>query len=299
MDKIVLIDAYAHIYRSFYGLRSLTDAHGTPANAVYALVRFLLHVDESLPSRYGAVAYDLGKCTHRCELLPEYKAQRPPMPDDLRCQLETIRSFFQAFGWTIIQEEGREADDLMAAVATGEGDCQIDILSFDKDLAQLVNSQVHIVTPGRNGEWDSLDADGVQAKYGVRPEQIRDYLALLGDSADNISGVEGIGPKTAARLLAEHGNIAGIVSALPGMGGTLRAHLEAAVSSGVLERNCRLVALDTRLPAGWSGKDAIVRREPDWDRLIGMSSELGFKSIVAALERRRKPIVKSEQLMLF
>ncbi len=296
MERVVLVDAYGHIYRSFFGLRSLTDAQGRPANAVYALARFLLHLDESLPSRYGAVAYDMGKCTRRCALLPAYKAQRPPMPDDLRGQLGLIREFFVAFGWPLLQEEGREADDLLAAVANRAEDCQVDILSFDKDLSQLVKPTVQIVSPGRNGAWDRLDEEGVKSKFGVLPGQICDYLALLGDSSDNIGGVEGIGPKTAARLLQEHGDMAGILAALPTMpSGSLRSHLEEAAASGLRERNRRLVALDDSEPQDWQGLP--VRRSPDWPRIRGIAAELGFKSIVAAVDKKAPKA--PEQLMLF
>ena len=297
MESLVLIDAYGHIYRAFYGLRSLTNAQGQPANALFAMARFLLSLEESLPSTFGAVVFDKGKCTRRCALLPQYKAQRPPMPEELRSQIPAIRDWLQAFGWPLLEQEGREADDLMAALAvSAPEDIAVDILSFDKDLAQLVNGHVKILTPGQKGQWNSLDVDGVRAKYGLEPQQLCDYLSLLGDSADNIPGVEGVGPKTATTLLQSFGSLEGIRQNLDKVSGQkLRASLTAATET--LERNRQLVALDTELPDDWHWAVVCQRRQPDWKLLCHLAEEQGFKSLLPQFQRRLAAAPESEHLL--
>jgi len=300
MDRIVLIDAYGHIYRNFYGLHALTDAQGMPANALFAIVRFLISIEESLPGRYGAVVYDKGKCTRRCSILPEYKAQRPPMPDNLRCQLEKIRQVFLAFGWPILEEEGREADDIMAAVAVADTGLPVDVMSYDKDLAQLVDGRVQILTPGKKGDWERMNIDGVREKYGIEPGQLRDYLALIGDSADNIPGVSGIGPVTAVKLLKKYGSIDGILEAIPQMpSNALRQKLEDALAKDIFNKNRALVALDTELPVGWNGLAGLEKHTPDWAKIRQLCVEWGFKSIVETLDKKHGTKNEPEQLMLF
>lgn len=207
MKQIILIDAYAQIYRSFFALRGLSNQQGEPVNALYGMARFLLGLDEHLGSDYGAAVFDKGKCKRRIRILPQYKAQRPPMPDALRAQVEPIRVWMQAFGWPLLEQEGLEADDIIGCIASQSEELPLGILSYDKDLAQLVNARVSLLQPGKNNSWLRQGVQEVQEKFGVRPEQIVDYLALLGDASDNIPGVPGVGPKTAAKLLGQFGSI--------------------------------------------------------------------------------------------
>ncbi|MBP5300310.1 MAG: hypothetical protein J6Y80_02790 [Victivallales bacterium] len=197
MGKLFLIDAYSQIYRVFYAIRQLTNARGQPANALYGMARLFLQLDEMQPSDYGAIIYDLGKCTRRTALLPEYKAQRPPMPEELRSQTAAIREWADAFGWNIVDRQGYEADDLIAGLVSQRGPNQAIILTGDKDLFQLLEApDVRILLHGKDKTpWIVADAAVARDKFGVEPAQIRDYLALLGDTADNIPGIPGCGPR--------------------------------------------------------------------------------------------------------
>ena len=200
--RIVLVDGYGQIYRSFYAIRGLTAPGGQPTNALYGMVRFLLNLDAALPHAFGALVLDKGKPRQRLELLPEYKATRPPMPDDLRCQIEPIRVWSKALGWPLLEAEGYEADDLIAGVVSACSGSEVAILSHDKDLGQLIRPGVCLLQSGPKGALIQIGRDEITGKFGVSPEQLRDYLALVGDSSDNIPGVPGVGAKTETDLQA-------------------------------------------------------------------------------------------------
>ncbi len=285
MSKILIIDAYSQIYRVFYAIRQLTNQAGEPANALYGMARLLMQLDELYPTEYGAIAFDCGKCSRRLALLPEYKGQRPPMPDALRSQVAPIRQWCQAFGWNIVERQGFEADDLINGITQQRGDAQVLILSSDKDLSQLVNDKVRMLTRGTpKNPWIEEGVAAVQAKFGVAPEQLCDYLALLGDTADNIPGISGCGPKTAAKLLNDFGSINGILEHLdqvkpPRLQETLAAE------GPRLEVNRQLVQLDDALPENWSGLEGIRRRTPDWTLIRDLAQAQGFKSLLEGIEK--------------
>jgi len=303
MDRIILIDAYGQIYRSFFAVPHLTNPKGEPVNALYGMVRFLLNLEETLEGKFGAAAFDLGKCRRRCELLPEYKAQRPPMPDDLRRQIEPIKIWLQALGWPLLLEEGREADDLIAAVVARRENRPVAIISYDKDLSQLVAEEVEIITPEKKGQWSSCNRAAVTQKFGIGPELLADYLALVGDSSDNIPGLTGVGPKTAAKLLQQFGGLEEIYRNLAQVT-PLSLQEKLSTARELLQRNRELVRLDCTLPAGWQGLDSIRRREPDWALLCRLATEQGFQSILNTLNTLQKKnrgaqSGSSEQLLLF
>ncbi len=291
MAKIFLIDAYSQIYRVFYAIRQLTNARGEPANALYGMARLFLQLDELQPSDYGAIVYDLGKCVRRTGLLPEYKAQRPPMPEELRSQTAAIREWAGAFGWNIIDRQGFEADDLIAGITAQRGTNAVTILTGDKDLFQLLAApEVRILLHGKDKTpWLEADAATARKKFGVAPSQIRDYLALLGDTSDNIPGIPGCGPKTAAKLLADYGSIDNLLAHLDELkSAKLRETLAAEAEN--LRRNQSLVRLDEALPENWSDLEGLRRRTPDWEKLLRLCDEQGFKSIAEAIRKRRQPV---------
>ena len=291
MAKIFLIDAYSQIYRVFYAIRQLTNARGEPANALYGMARLFLQLDELQPSDYGAIVYDLGKCVRRTGLLPEYKAQRPPMPEELRSQTAAIREWAGAFGWNIIDRQGFEADDLIAGITAQRGTNAVTILTGDKDLFQLLAApEVRILLHGKDKTpWLEADAATAREKFGVAPSQIRDYLALLGDTADNIPGVPGCGPKTAVKLLADYGSIDNLLAHLDELkSAKLRETLAAEAEN--LRRNQSLVQLDEALPENWSCLEGLRRRTPDWEKLLRLCDEQGFKSIAEAIRKHRQPV---------
>jgi DNA polymerase-1 len=297
MKRIILIDAYAQIYRSFFAVRGLTNPRGEPVNALYGIARFLLGLDEHQPSDFGAVAFDKGKCQRRCEILPEYKAQRPPMPDDLRSQVAPIKEWLNAFGWPMLEREGVEADDLIASVVTLREDKQVDIISHDKDLMQLVNEQVHILQPDKSSAWLSLGTAEVEEKFAVRPEFIVDYLAMLGDASDNIRGVEGVGAKTAAKLIQQFGPIENIFARLE-EAGSPRVQENLRQSWELLLRNRELIRLDHDCLSNWPGLQSIRRQKPDWPAILKLAEEQGFRSITENI-RKKLDRQNPEQLTLF
>lgn len=211
MAKWLLVDGFNLAYRCFHALPELTRADGFPTGALHGWVKSLWKlIDQEKPDA-TLVFFDLGESQDRLALLAEYKAQRKPMPDPLRQQIEPIKTLTRAMGLAGIEEDGVESDDLLAseAVKLAERGHDVVIVSSDKDFAQIVNDKITIMLPPPSANpklgWRRMDASGVQEKFGVPPAQIAHYLALVGDTSDNIPGLDGVGPKTAAKWLAECG----------------------------------------------------------------------------------------------
>lgn len=286
MQNIILVDAYSQIYRCFFAIRSLTGADGQPVNALYGIARLLLTLDKSLPSAYGAVVFDKGKAVKRTAICPEYKAQRPPMPEEMRPQIDPIREWVKAFGWTILEQEGLEADDIIAAITRRRDGNKVTIITSDKDISQLTaDPDVLLALPDKGDTWKTTDAKAVQERFGVSPDSLLDYLALVGDTADNIIGLPGIGSKTAVKIINECGGIDALL-AHPETNPKLAAKL--AAEQELIARNRKLVALDDELPVSWQGLDSIARATPDWASLIEMARKTGFKSLLPILEKRQE-----------
>ncbi|MEM9208545.1 MAG: 5'-3' exonuclease H3TH domain-containing protein, partial [Pseudomonadota bacterium] len=209
-DKLVLVDGSSYLFRAYHALPPLTTADGTPTGAVHGVLNMLNKLLREQATDHFAVVFDAPGKTFRDELYTEYKANRPPMPDDLREQIQPILDAVTGMGLPLLRIEGVEADDVIGTLcrqATDSG-MQVVVSTSDKDIAQLVSDDVTLV----NTMSDSvLDPDGVVAKFGVTPEQMIDYLALVGDSSDNIPGVPKVGPKTAAKWLALYGTVDGII----------------------------------------------------------------------------------------
>ena len=291
-SRIVLVDGYAQFYRSFFAIRGLTNSRGEPTNALFGFARFLLQMDDLLPATRGAVVIDKGLPAKRLEVLPSYKANRPPIPDDLKQQIPLILEWIETAGWTVLQEEGEEADDLMAGVVHHRRQYSVVMVSADKDLAQLVQPGVELAVPAKKSRLKRMGKEEVFEQFGVRPDQIADYLALVGDSSDNIPGVEGVGRKTAAKLLDRFDSIDGLMENLGEVSSDrIRGNLERAADD--LKRNRRLVKLEPVLPGDWDGLDSLERKPPAWERLIEMARDQQFKSLVAplqeAMDRDRNP----------
>ncbi|MCF7853513.1 MAG: hypothetical protein K9N51_01850 [Candidatus Pacebacteria bacterium] len=285
-DTLLLIDGYSQIYRGFFAIPSLTNPQGEPTNALFAMARFLLWIDREVQPTYSALVMDKGIPRDRLELLPDYKAQRPPMPEDLRAQLKPIREWALTAGWNILERDDTEADDLIAAIVNVRNGCDTYIVSSDKDLGQLVQPGVKQMVPGKKGKLDCLDENGIKDKFGVPPECVRDYIALIGDTSDNIPGVQGVGPKTAVELLKQFGSIKTLLSHpekidKPKLRDTIIAHRE------VLLRSRQLVTLAPELPPDWRGLASIAHGQPDWERLFMLARANGFKSLLKALREAR------------
>lgn len=283
-EPIILVDAYAQIYRGYFAMPPLTNAAGQPTGAVFAFARFLLGLDRDHASPLGAVVFDVGKPAHRLALAPAYKAQRPPMPDELKAQTPVIREWLMAAGWPMVAHEGWEADDLLAGLAAHFADHPIRIVSADKDLCQLVDDRVQLlVAADKKGLLVTRGRAEVVAKFAVAPEQIVDYLALIGDASDNIPGVEGIGPKTAAKLIAQFGSLSELLARLAEVKNeNLRHRLHAAAAQLAINR--QLILLDNHLPdPAMSSIEAVTRRPPDWEAMLGLAERLELHSIAREL----------------
>ncbi len=282
-DKLLLVDAYSLIYRAFFAIRSLTGPEGQPVNAIYGFTKMLRKLLAEHRPTHCAVVFDLGPPQARLAALPSYKEQRPPTPPDLDAQLPAIRAVLAAMRLPVVESHGEEADDIIATLATRAAREGVEVLiaSNDKDFAQLVGPGIRLLRPGTTEEA-VLDAGGVQARYGVRPDQIVDFLSLVGDSVDNIPGVPGVGEKTAADLLRRYGSIDQLLaraSELPRP--KLRDAL--AASADRLRANRALIALRTDLPLSVNLADLKVQ-PPDYAALTAELKRLGFKSLVAELE---------------
>ena len=238
-SPLLLIDSYSQIYRGYYAIRGLSTAQGTPTNAVFAMTKLLLRLRDEYPGYDGAFVFDKGRPAQRMLLAPSYKANRPPMPEDLRAQLDPIREMIRAFGWNIVEWDGSEADDLIAAAAERFHDRKVLIVSSDKDISQVIDERVEMLVPDHDSKgFHKRGVAETVAKFGVKPEGIVDYLALIGDSSDNIPGVEGVGPKTAAALLNQFGSIDNLIAHARGYH-IIKGLSKAPVSSAHALRHCQ------------------------------------------------------------
>lgn len=265
LRSVLIVDGTAVAYRAFYAVRDLSTRAGQPTNALFGFVRMLRQLEARWHPDRLVVAFDGGSPAHRLERCPAYKAQRPPMPDDLRSQLGLINEYLEAAGVPMILLKGQEADDVIATLATraARGGVTVRVATSDKDLMQLVDDLVHLVPPTKMDE--ELDVAGVEAKTGVKPSQIVDWLALIGDAADNIPGVAGIGPKTATKLVAQFGSLSECFAQVEQVESeSVRGKLR--TGRATAELNVLLMTLDKEVP-GVPGWTEIAAPAPDAARL--------------------------------
>lgn len=286
MNKtIYLVDAYAHIYRGYHAVPPLNDAAGRPSNALFAMGRFLMTLEKELKPEFGAFVFDKGPPAKRLALHPEYKAHRPPMPDELKSQVGPIRELVAAAGWKILEREGSEADDIIAAAAVTLAPSEVMVVSNDKDLSQIVDDRVKLLVtlPKGGGKFLLRGLAEVKEKFGVGPEQIVDYLAMVGDSSDNIPGVPGIGPKTAATLLQEHGSLDRVLADL-GLVKQAKVREKLAAANDILALNRQLISLDLSLVSeAWAEPEKLRLGSPDTAALLGIADSYNLKSLASEL----------------
>ncbi len=285
-QTLLLVDGSSYLYRAFYAMTHLSAPDGTPTNAVYGVLNMLRRLRAEQPHDYCACVFDAKGKNFRHTLYPNYKATRPPMPDDLRPQADMLPELVGLMGWKVLKVDNVEADDVIGtlAVQAAEQGMNVVISTGDKDMAQLVNSQITLVNTMKN---ETLDSEGVAAKFGVRPEQIRDFLALMGDKVDNVPGVEKCGEKTAAKWLAEYGSLANIMERAGEFKGKIGENLRAALPQ--LPLSYELVTIKTdvdlyhELPEGIG---SLRRNTPDWPQLAVHFRELGFKTWLKEAENQ-------------
>jgi DNA polymerase-1 len=283
-NDMVLIDAFSQIFRSFFAIRQLlTNSRGEPTNALYVFTRLLLKIEADYPSDCGALLFDCGKPAFRTELNAEYKANRPPMPDELRRQLPVIREMAEAFGWPLLEEKDYEADDLIGAFAR-HTDRPVRIVSSDKDLGQLICDRVTMLVPAPQNGFSVRDKAACLEKFAVPPELLVDYLAIIGDNSDNIPGVNGLGPKGAADLLNTYGAIDSWIDRIGETFGDTKYGKKLSGNESLLKKNQKLIQLRTELPERFSDpEEHLVRRQPDWQKIRSICERMELKSILKDL----------------
>ncbi|MEO5628842.1 MAG: 5'-3' exonuclease H3TH domain-containing protein, partial [Thermomonas sp.] len=280
MPKLVLIDGSSYLYRAFHALPPLTNAAGEPTGALFGVVNMLRAHLKDQPE-FAAFVLDAPGKTFRDDLDPEYKANRPPMPDELRAQVEPMVAIVQALGFPLIRVDGVEADDVIGTLAVQGAAAGIDVVvsTGDKDMAQLVNSRVSLVNTMSGGKLDS-DAAVIE-KFGVRADQIIDYLALMGDKVDNIPGVDKCGPKTAAKWLAEYASLDGVIANAEKIGGKIGDNLRAVMHRLPLNRTLTTIKTNVSLD---QTPDQLQLRARDDDALRGLYARYGFNQALKELD---------------
>ncbi|KRA41596.1 DNA polymerase I [Pseudoxanthomonas sp. Root630] len=280
MTRLVLIDGSSYLFRAFHALPPLTNAHGEPTGALFGVVNMLRATLKEKPD-YVAFVLDASGPTFRDELYADYKANRPPMPEDLRAQVEPMRRIVQALGFPLLCIDGVEADDVIGTLAL-QGAAQgmeVTISTSDKDFAQLVRPGVALVNTMSGSRLDSTES--VMEKFGVRPDQIVDFLALMGDTVDNVPGVEKCGPKTAAKWLGEYGTLDAIIDKAGDIKGKIGDNLRAALPRLPLNRTLVTIKTDVALDGG---PETLPLRDRHVDELRELYARYGFNQALKELE---------------
>lgn len=275
----LLVDGSSYLFRAFYAIKGLTDSAGNPTNAIRGVISMLRSLIKQYPDSQVVVIFDAKGKTFRNDIFPDYKANRPPMPDELRVQIEPIHAIIRAMGLPLLIIDGVEADDVMGTLATQATATGHPVLlsTSDKDMAQLVSEQVTLVNTMTN---TFMDRDGVIEKFGVPPERIIDYLALMGDKADNIPGVEKCGPKTAAKWLGEYGSLEGVIANADKVGGKIGENLRSALAQLPVSYELATIKCDVALPQALS---EITATEPNNEELLALFTQHEFKSWIKEL----------------
>lgn len=283
---LLLVDGSSYLYRAYHAMAQLTAPDGAPTGALYGVLNMLRRLRSEYPHDYCAVVFDAKGKNFRHEMFPDYKATRPPMPDDLRPQAEALPDLVRLIGWPVLVIPQVEADDVIGTLAAmaGEAGWNVVVSTGDKDMAQLVNERVTLVNT-MSGE--TLDIEGVKAKFGVRPDQIRDYLALMGDKVDNVPGVEKCGPKTAVKWLEAYGSLAGVMEHAAEIKGKVGENLRAALQRLPLSYDLVTIKTDVDLHTELSdGIESLRRTAPKWAQLVVDFKRWGFRTWLKEAESR-------------
>jgi len=278
--KLILVDGSSYLFRAFHALPPLMNSKKIPTGAVKGVINMIRSMVKNNPESNVVIVFDAKGKTFRNELYDAYKAHRPPMPDELKVQIAPIHKIVEAMGLPILIIDGVEADDVIGTLAREASAAGISTLisTGDKDLAQLVDDQVSLINTMTN---EALDTDGVKSKFGVYPNQIIDYLALVGDSADNIPGVPSVGPKTAVKWLAEHQSMSEIIDNASSISGKVGERLRESVEVLLLSYELATIKTDVELKMGVQD---LKRKKADNKKLLELFSELEFKTWVNELK---------------
>ncbi len=270
---LVIVDAHSVIFQVFNAIAAMSSPAGLPTNALFGFTRDMLFLRNEMRPDYLLCAFDRAEPTFRDRLYPEYKAHRSPMPDDLSPQLPLIEQLLEAMRIPILSHAGYEADDVIATVATAAAarGFQVRVCTTDKDCRQLISDRIGLYNLRKR---ELLDRDALMRDWGVRPDQVVDLQALVGDSVDNVPGVPGIGLKTGAKLLQEFDNLDNLLNHIDQVAGAKKQEsLRAAAATIPLSRQLLRLATDVPMPMDWEGWRL---REPDRPRLLALFQEWGF-----------------------
>ncbi len=287
---LLLVDGSSYLYRAYHAMPDLRGPEGVPTGAIHGMVAMMKWLRNEVGAGHAACVFDASGPTFRDAWYPEYKAQRAPMPDDLRRQIEPIHEVVRLLGWPVLSVPGIEADDAIGTLARlgAETGHRVVISTGDKDLAQLVNEQVSLINT-MSKPPERLDIAGVKAKFGVPPDRIIDYLTLIGDTVDNVPGVDKVGPKTAARWIAEYGSLDGVVAAAGQIKGVAGENLRQALDWLPQGRRLITVVTDCDLAEhvpGWPDLASLALKEVDGEGLLAFYERYGFKTWRKELETR-------------
>ena len=274
---LILVDGSSYLFRAFHAMPPLSNSKGVPTGAVYGVVNMLRKLMKDYQPSHMAVIFDAKGKTFRDDLYKEYKANRPPMPDDLRMQIEPLHAIVKAMGIPMLVIDGVEADDVIGTLAREATEQGIDtvVSTGDKDLAQLVNQHITLINTMND---TVMDIEGVKQKFGISPEQIIDYLALIGDTVDNIPGVPSVGPKTAVKWLSEYGSLEGVVQHADQIKGKVGEKLRDSLNTLPLSYELATIKCDVPLEQ----HPADLKLQPaDTEALQQLYSELEFKTWLA------------------
>jgi DNA polymerase I len=277
---LVLVDGSSYLYRAFHALPPFSNSRGEPTGAVFGVLNMLNKFLKDYDPERIAVVFDAPGKTFRDELFAEYKAHRPPMPDDLRAQTQPLFEAVKGMGLPILRESGVEADDVIGTLACAAAKQGLSVLisTGDKDMAQLVEPKITLINTMSN---TVMDRDGVKAKFDVFPEQIIDYLSLVGDSSDNIPGIDKVGPKTAAKWLGQYQTLDKLVADAANVPGKVGENLRAGLGTLELARKLATIRTDVTLPLTL---DDLKRQPPDTTALRELYSKLELRSLLKQLE---------------
>ena len=277
--KMVLVDGSSYLYRAYHAMPDLTTSSGETTGAIYGVINMLRRQLKEHPSDYLVVVFDAPGKTFRDDIYPDYKSNRPPMPDDLRAQIAPTHDVIQAMGIPLLSVAAVEADDVIGTLSTTASAMSIDtdIMSGDKDLAQLVGKRVRLIDSMKGETYDTA---GIKSRFGVAPEQIVDYLTLVGDAVDNVPGVPKVGPKTATRWLETYRTLDNLVAHAEDIKGKVGDNLRQFLEQLPVSR--QLVTIKTDVELDVTPKD-LIQSTPDEDRLRALFSRLEFKTWLSEL----------------
>ena len=282
--QLLLVDGSSYLYRAFHAMPDLRNSAGEPTGAIYGMANMMRRARSEIGADHIACVFDAKGKTFREDLYPEYKAHRSPMPEDLVAQIEPIHELVKALGWPVLMISGVEADDVIGTLArqASEMGWSTVISTGDKDLAQLVNDKVSLVNTMTNEKLDRL---GVEAKFGVPPNRIVDYLAIIGDSVDNVPGVHKAGPKTANKWLAEYGDLDNLMAHAGEIKGVVGDNLRATLDWLPKARELLTVKLDCDLSPHIGSLHDLHAKPEDHEKLRSLFERYAFKSWLKELEQ--------------